>query len=76
MTPPLLTLEPLTKAAFAPFGTVIETEGAPRLPINQGTTTRFDALAAIDAAHGGIPCKINFSICIVTEEDSFSIIIF
>jgi len=53
MTPPLLTLEPLTKAAFAPFGTVIETEGAPRLPINQGTTTRFDALAAIDAAHGG-----------------------
>jgi ureidoglycolate lyase len=53
MTPPLLTLEPLTKAAFAPFGTVIETEGAPRLPINQGTTTRFDALAAIDATHGG-----------------------
>ena len=53
MTPPLLTLEPLTKAAFAPFGTVIETEGAPRLPINQGTTTRFDALAAIDTAHDG-----------------------
>ena len=53
MTPPFLTIEPLTRSAFAPFGTVIETEGATRLPINQGTTIRFDALTAIDVAAGG-----------------------
>ena len=56
MTPPFLTIEPLTRSTFAPFGTVIETEGATRLPINQGTTTRFDALTAVDvAARGGSP---------------------
>ena len=53
MTPPFLTIEPLTRSAFAPFGTVIETEGATRLTINQGTTIRFDALTAIDVAAGG-----------------------
>ena len=53
MTPPFLTIEPLTRSTFAPFGTVIETEGATRLPINQGTTTRFDALTAVDVAAGG-----------------------
>ena len=57
MTSPFLTIEPLTRSTFAPFGTVIETEGATRLPINQGTTTRFDALATVDvAARGGNPC--------------------
>ena len=38
--------EPLTAQAFAPFGTVIETTGAESFPINDGTTTRFHALAA------------------------------
>ena len=56
MTAPFLNIEPLSKSAFSPFGTVIETEGAKRLPINQGTTTRFDALAAVDVAtDGGSP---------------------
>ena len=41
------------QSTFAPFGTVIETEGATRPPINQGTTTRFDALTAVDVAAGG-----------------------
>ena len=50
MTPPFLTIEPLTRSAFAPFGTVIETQGATRLPINQETTIRFDALTAVDVA--------------------------
>jgi len=37
--------EPLTRAAFAPFGKVLQAEGADHFPINQGTTTRFHALA-------------------------------
>ena len=51
-----LVIQPLNKAAFAPFGTVIETNGAKQISINQGTTTRFDALAQIDvASEGGMP---------------------
>ena len=47
---------PLTKAAFAPFGDVIETDGAERLMINDGTTERFHNLADIDVgADGGQP---------------------
>jgi ureidoglycolate lyase len=49
-----LLIEPLTAAAFAPFGTVIELEGARHYPINAGTTERFHALALTDtAAEGG-----------------------
>jgi ureidoglycolate lyase len=45
--------EPLTAAAFAPFGDVIEARGAPR-GINYGVTQRFHDLAKIDcAAEGG-----------------------
>lgn len=40
-----LVVEPLTRAAFAPFGEVIETEGAERRLINGGTTERFHRLA-------------------------------
>ena len=40
-----LDIQPLTKASFAPFGTVIETDGATEIGINQGTTIRFDAMA-------------------------------
>jgi ureidoglycolate lyase len=48
--------EPLTTAAFAPFGEVIETAGhTPRL-INAGTAERFDDLAPVDVlANGGRP---------------------
>lgn len=48
--------EPLTAAAFAPFGEVIETAGhTPRL-INAGTAERFDDLAPVDVlADGGRP---------------------
>jgi ureidoglycolate lyase len=46
--------EPLTAAAFAPFGDVIELAGARQIPINAGTTTRFHDLAAVDVlAEGG-----------------------
>jgi ureidoglycolate lyase len=48
-----LKIEPLTKAGFAPFGTVMETDGAAQMMINQGTTTRFDSLADVDVGPGG-----------------------
>ena len=47
-----LDIQPLTKASFAPFGTVIETDGATEIGINQGTTIRFDAMAGVDVAAG------------------------
>jgi ureidoglycolate lyase len=46
-------MEPLTKAAFAPFGTVIERDGAEIRMINEGTTTRYHALSGVDVAAGG-----------------------
>ncbi|KVE37523.1 ureidoglycolate lyase [Burkholderia sp. TSV86] len=48
-----LTIEPLTRAAFAPFGDVIETDGAKHFPINAGTTIRFHDLARVDVGDGG-----------------------
>ena len=52
-----LTLEPLTRAAFEPFGDVIELDGAQHFPINGGTTERFHDLARVDigADSGGRP---------------------
>jgi ureidoglycolate lyase len=52
----IIKAEPLTAAAFAPFGEVIETAGhTPRL-INAGTSERFDDLAPVDVlANGGRP---------------------
>jgi ureidoglycolate lyase len=40
--------EPLTKPAFAPFGDVIEMEGATSISINQGFAERFGDLATVD----------------------------
>lgn len=52
--------EPLTKAVFAPFGDVVEMEGAQHYPINQGFAERFNDLAHVDvAAEGG---AVNISI--------------
>ncbi|ATU92434.1 ureidoglycolate lyase [Phyllobacterium zundukense] len=50
MTIASIDVRPLTKAAFAPFGDVIETEGAELRIINNGTTERFHDLATIDVA--------------------------
>ncbi|MDH3375402.1 MAG: ureidoglycolate lyase [Gammaproteobacteria bacterium] len=41
-------LEPLTQEAFAPFGDVIEIEGAKHFPINCGTIERYHDLANLD----------------------------
>ena len=48
-----LAIEPLERAAFAPFGDVIELEGARQIPINLGTTMRFHDLARVDVADAG-----------------------
>lgn len=45
--------QPLSAAAFAAFGEVIECAGAQRLLINGGTTERFNDLARIDPGAGG-----------------------
>ena len=45
-----IAVRPLSKAAFAGFGDVIETKNAEQRLINAGTTTRFDDLAEIDVA--------------------------
>ncbi|MEX3955702.1 ureidoglycolate lyase [Trinickia sp. EG282A] len=48
-----LAIEPLTRESFAPFGDVIELEGARHFPINEGTTTRFHDLARVDVTDAG-----------------------
>ena len=44
-----LQLQPLTQAAFAPFGEVIEAVGEPSYWINDGQTERFHALSLATA---------------------------
>ena len=41
-------IQPLTSTAFAPFGEVIEMEGAHNFPINSGKCTRFHDLAKVE----------------------------
>ena len=51
-----LQMERLTRAAFAPFGDVIELDGARHFAINGGTTERYHDLASVDVTeHGGRP---------------------
>ncbi|MBN9364121.1 MULTISPECIES: ureidoglycolate lyase [unclassified Devosia] len=47
-----LFIEPLTQQAYAPFGQVIETEGAHHYPINGGMTERYHDLARVEL--GGV----------------------
>jgi ureidoglycolate lyase len=44
---------PLTRAAFAPFGQVIETAGAVRKPMNAGRAERYANLAQVEVAGPG-----------------------
>jgi len=57
-----LVATPLTKPAFAPFGDVIEMEGATSFPINQGFAERFNDLANIDV--GDDVGTVNVSIVV------------
>ncbi len=45
-----LRIERLTREVFAPFGEVIELEGARHYPINLGTTERYHDLARVDTS--------------------------
>jgi len=47
-----IAIEPITKAAFAAFGDVIDTEGAPDKMINQGLCGRFHDRARLDFPDG------------------------
>jgi ureidoglycolate lyase len=44
-----LAVEPLSRAAFAPFGEVLESADATALSINAGSTTRYHDLARVEA---------------------------
>jgi ureidoglycolate lyase len=55
-------IEPLTKAGFAPFGDVIEMEGAQHYPINQGFAERYNDLALVDAS------AVNISIVVANPR--------
>lgn len=55
-----LAAAPLSKAAFAPFGDVVELDGAEVIPINQGFAERVNRLARIDVDSGG--GSVNFSL--------------
>ena len=58
-----LPVVPLTKAAFAPFGEVVELGGAEEIVINQGFASRVNGLARIDvAAAGGVVNVSLFSV--------------
>ncbi|MGF1735855.1 ureidoglycolate lyase [Photobacterium satsumensis] len=50
-----LTVEPLTKEAFAPFGDVIETDNADFFYINNRSGQRFHGLGAIDVSDASKP---------------------
>lgn len=52
-------LEDLTAEAFAPFGTVLDPERVERRPINNGTCTRFHALADVPVFGEGARVVVN-----------------
>ena len=54
-----LDVRALTKAAFAPFGDVIETEGAELRLINDGTTERYHDLANVDVTGESARVLVN-----------------
>ncbi len=55
-----LSTEPLTREAFAPFGQVIETDGAHHYPINAGNCERYHDLARVEL--GGVHARPLISI--------------
>ena len=51
-----LHVRPLDRETFAPFGDVIETEGADNFAINEGTAIRYHNLCRVDVgADSGYP---------------------
>jgi len=64
----ILPLCPLTREAFAPFGDVIETNGAHHYPINNGTTMRFHDLARVETIGEGARTLIS-----IARGDAFTL---
>lgn len=56
-----ITARPLTREAFAPFGSVIEKKDSEVRHINNGMCTRHHDLAPVDAAEGGRPAISIFA---------------
>jgi ureidoglycolate lyase len=56
----ILRTEPLTRDAFAPYGQVIEAEGAPHYPINSGNCERYHDLARVEL--GGVHARTLISL--------------
>jgi ureidoglycolate lyase len=54
-----LTVSPLTKAAFSPFGQVIECDPSTMRLINAGTTERYHALGRAEALGEGAEVILN-----------------
>lgn len=48
----MIKVEPLTAAAFAPYGQIIEADPATAVEINTGFTTRFHALSQTEVGDG------------------------
>jgi len=55
----LLPVQPLTAAAFAPFGEVIDSAGHTPMLINGGVTKRYHALARVELAGEGGQAILN-----------------
>ncbi len=55
----MLPIQPLTQAAFAPFGDVIEPDPSSMRLINSGTTERYHALARAEAPGDGASVILN-----------------
>lgn len=62
--PIILKAQPLTKAAFAPYGDVIETEGAQHFGMNDNGMERYYDLANVDIDHTeGGKAVISIAVC-------------
>ena len=55
----ILPIQPLTRAAFAPFGDVIEADPASMRLINSGTTERYHGLGKVEARGEGAEVILN-----------------
>jgi ureidoglycolate lyase len=52
-------IAPLTEAAFARYGDVVEADGAEKISINQGFAVRVNRLARVDVASSGGEVNIS-----------------
>src|SRR5210317_211998 len=61
-------IEQLTRAGFADFGDVIETEGAHHFPINDGRVERYHDLATVQLGGDNSRALINIFECNIASE--------